>query len=75
MQKFIIDFYRKCDGSCPAVEFLDGLNVKMRAKIMVSKNATKEEIEAQALEAVKDQLTGAPKKIIVVPGRLVNIIA
>ena len=34
MQKFDIDFYKKNDGSCPVIEFLNGLDVKMRAKIM-----------------------------------------
>ena len=70
--------YPKFDPDCLVRDEIElGVQIcsKMRAKIMVSKNATKEEIEAQALEAVKDQLTGAPKKIIVVPGRLVNIIA
>ena len=38
-------------------------------------DATREEIEKAAVAAVGDALTGAPKKIIVVPGRLVNIIA
>jgi len=34
LQKFNIDFYKKNDGSCPVIEFLNGLDVKMRAKIM-----------------------------------------
>ena len=34
MQKFDVDFYKKNDGSCPVIEFLNGLDVKMRAKIM-----------------------------------------
>ena len=70
--------YPKFDVNCLVRDEIElGVQIcsKMRAKIMVSKNATKEEIESQALEAVKDQLAGAPKKIIVVPGRLVNIIA
>ena len=70
--------YPKFDVNCLVRDEIElGVQIcsKMRAKIMVSKNATKEEIEAQALEAVKDQLPGAPKKLLVVPGRLVNIIA
>ena len=34
MQKFDIDFYKKNDGSCPIIEFLNELDVKMRAKII-----------------------------------------
>lgn len=34
VQKFEIDFYRKEDGSCPVEEFLDGLDIKMRAKLL-----------------------------------------
>ena len=52
------------------------VNSKLRARITVSSSASKEEIEAAALKAVEAQLGGAkPKKVIVVPGRLVNIIA
>ena len=70
--------YPKFDVKClvrDEIELAVQVNSKMRAKIMVSKDATKEQIEAQALEAVADQISGAPKKVIVVPGRLVNIIA
>ena len=43
----------------------------------VPKDADKAAIEAAALanEDVKKFLTGAPKKVIVVPGKLVNIVA
>ena len=57
------------------VELAVQINSKMRAKVTVSSSASKDEIEKAALEAVKDQLVAAPKKVIVVPGRLVNIIA
>lgn len=57
------------------VELAVQINSKMRAKVTVATSASKEEIEKAALEAVKDQLASAPKKVIVVPGRLVNIIA
>jgi leucyl-tRNA synthetase len=53
------------------------MNGKMRGTITVSKNATKEETEAEALklENVARQLEGVSvKKIIVVPGRIVNIV-
>ena len=43
---------------------------------MVATGADKAEIEAAAVDAVKGALEGkAVKKVIVVPGRLVNIIA
>lgn len=57
------------------VELAVQINSKMRAKVTVAASASREEIEKSALEAVKDQLVAAPKKVIVVPGRLVNIIA
>ena len=57
------------------VELAVQINSKMRAKVTVAASASREEIEKAALEAVKDQLVAAPKKVIVVPGRLVNIIA
>lgn len=51
---------------------------KVRAKINVSKEATKEETEAAALEneKIKAQVEGKTiRKVIVVPGKLVNIVA
>jgi leucyl-tRNA synthetase len=53
------------------------VNGKLRDKIVVSAKATPQEIEAAALKAEKAQpfLEGKTiKKIIVVPGRLVNIV-
>ena len=50
----------------------------LRGSIRVPAGADKAAIEAAALalEAAQKQLAGAPpKKIIVVPGRLVNIVA
>lgn len=44
---------------------------KIKAKIMVATDASNEEIENMALEAVGVE---NPKKVIVVPNRLVNII-
>ena len=42
----------------------------------VSATASKDELEAVAKQAVADQLVGKTiKKVIVVPGRLVNIVA
>ncbi len=54
------------------------VNGKRRAEISVPKTATKDEIEAQALAepAIKSFLDGKDiKKVIVVPGRIVNIVA
>ena len=58
------------------VELAVQINSKLRSRITVPSDASREETEKAALEAVAAQLAGAaPKKIIVVPGRLVNIIA
>lgn len=51
---------------------------KVRAKILIDKNATKEELEKQALanESIKERLEGKTvRKVIAVPGKLVNIVA
>ncbi len=49
---------------------------KVRAHVDVAADASKEELEAAAREAVAEQLEGKDvKKVIVVPGRLVNIVA
>jgi leucyl-tRNA synthetase len=53
------------------------INGKRRAEIQVAADASKEAVEAQALalEVVQNALGGAaPKKLIVVPGRIVNIV-
>lgn len=48
---------------------------KIRAHITVSVNATKDEVEAKALDEVKGLLEGKEiRKVIVVPKRLVNIV-
>ncbi|WP_035059631.1 leucine--tRNA ligase [Andreprevotia chitinilytica] len=59
------------------IELVVQVNGKLRAQIKVAKDASKEAIEAAALadENVQKYLDGTPKKIIVVPGRLVNIVA
>ncbi len=56
------------------VEIAVQVNSKMRAKITVTTTASKEEIEKLALDAVGDQISSAPKKVIIVPNRLVNLI-
>ena len=54
------------------------INGKRRAEIKVRADMPKDEVEALALghEAVIRTLDGAaPKKVIVVPGRIVNVVA
>jgi leucyl-tRNA synthetase len=54
------------------------INGKKRADVVVPRSAGKDEIEAAvlALDAVKRALDGkAPKKVIVVPQRIVNVVA
>jgi leucyl-tRNA synthetase len=54
------------------------INGKLRGEIRVPADASKEQLEALALQSapVLKALNGAsPKKVIVVPGRLVNIVA
>lgn len=36
MSNYIINFFKKQDGSCPVEEFLDSLDYKMRAKILLA---------------------------------------
>ena len=60
------------------IQLVVQVNGKVRAKLMVSKDASKEEVEAIALadEKVKSYTDGNTiRKVIVVPGRLVNIVA
>ena len=53
------------------------VNGKRRAEIQVAKDADKADVEAMAIaeEAVQKALDGnTPKKVIVVPGRIVNVV-
>ena len=53
------------------------INGKRRSEITVAKDASKEEVEKHALadDAVQKALAGGqPKKLIVVPGRIVNVV-
>ena len=34
LERFDIDFFKKDDGTCPVVDFLDSLDVKMQAKVL-----------------------------------------
>jgi leucyl-tRNA synthetase len=53
------------------------VNGKLRGSVTVAKDADKASIEAAALahEQVQKYLVGSPKKVIVVPGKLINIVA
>jgi leucyl-tRNA synthetase len=60
-----------------AIELMLQVNGKLRGQVSVAATATREVIEAAALasEAVQKYLEGQPpKKVVVVPGRLVNIV-
>jgi leucyl-tRNA synthetase len=54
------------------------INGKLRGEVRVPADASKEQIEVLALqsEPAMKALNGiAPKKVIVVPGRLINIVS
>ena len=58
------------------IEIAVQIKGKVRARIQVAADASKEELEAAAREAVAEQIAGKTvKKVVVVPGRLVNIVA
>ena len=58
------------------VEIAVQLKGKVRARIEVAADASEEELSAAATEAIADQLEGKEiRKVIVVKGRLVNIVA
>jgi leucyl-tRNA synthetase len=59
------------------IELMVQVNGKLRGSITVAKEADKAAIEAAAManENVKKFVEGTAKKIIVVPGKLVNIVA
>jgi leucyl-tRNA synthetase len=58
------------------IEMMIQVNGKLRGSVKVAKDADKATIEAAALaeEAVQKFIEGTPKKVIVVPGKLVNIV-
>jgi leucyl-tRNA synthetase len=58
------------------IELMIQVNGKLRGSIKVPKEADKAAIEAAALacEAVQKFVEGTPKKVIVVPGKLINIV-
>jgi leucyl-tRNA synthetase len=58
------------------IEMMIQVNGKLRGSVIVPKDAGKAAIEAAALasEAVQKFVETAPKKVIVVPGKLINIV-
>ncbi|HEX8403621.1 MAG TPA: class I tRNA ligase family protein, partial [Duganella sp.] len=58
------------------IEMMIQVNGKLRGSVVVAKGADKASIEAAALasEGVQKFIEGTPKKIIVVPGKLINIV-
>ncbi|MEB0137923.1 MULTISPECIES: leucine--tRNA ligase [unclassified Undibacterium] len=59
------------------IEMMIQVNGKLRGSIKVAKDADKASIEAAALahESVQRFLEGPVKKVIVVPGKLINVVA
>ncbi|MCU5325312.1 leucine--tRNA ligase [Bacillus cereus] len=58
------------------VEIVVQVMGKVRAKLTMSKDASKDEMEKLALEAIQDQIEGKTvRKVIIVPGKLVNVVA
>lgn len=57
-------------------EYPVSINGKTRFKIPLSLKLTKEEVEQAVLSAeeIKKYIQGSPKKVIVVPGRIVNVV-
>ena len=53
------------------IEIVVQVNGRVRTHFSIAKNATREELEAHARTLVSE----SPKKVIVVPGKLVNIVA
>lgn len=60
------------------VEIVVQVNGKVRSKVKIAKDATKEEMEETALniDKIKEEIEGKTvRKVIAVPGKLVNIVA
>jgi len=50
------------------------VNGKVRGRVQVAADATEDAVRAAALAEVAEHLTGDPKKVIVVPGRMVSVV-
>ncbi len=57
-----------------SVEIALQINGKIRGTLMIDKDAAKDDVIAQAKDALADKLTGNIVKEIYVPGRIVNIV-
>ena len=58
------------------VELAVQVNGKVKAKIIVAADAAEDDVRSAGLAAVEQALAGKDvKKVVVVPGRLVNIVA
>ncbi|MCL2632466.1 MAG: leucine--tRNA ligase, partial [Coriobacteriia bacterium] len=57
------------------IEYAVQINGRIRAKFSIALDASEDEVRQIALTAVKPYLEAAePKQVVVVPGRLVNIV-
>jgi leucyl-tRNA synthetase len=56
------------------VEIVVQVNGKVRGRATVPADADRDQVEAAARAAVAEQVTGEPRKVIVVPGKLVNFV-
>ena len=64
------------DAKASEVELAVQVNGKVKAKITVASDAAEDAIRETALEAIADATAGKDiKKVIVIPGRLVNVVA
>jgi leucyl-tRNA synthetase len=50
------------------------VNGKVRGRVEVAADATEEAVRAAALVAVAEHVGGEPRKVIVVPGRMVSVV-
>jgi len=50
------------------------VNGRVRGRVEVAADATEEAVRAAALAAVAEHVTGEPRKVIVVPGRMVSVV-
>ena len=68
--------FDEAQAKAQTVEIAVQLAGKLKARIMVPADASQDELSAAAQEALADAIAGKQiKKVIVVPGRLVNIVA
>ena len=75
--KLVTEPCRKPTLTCPYHAWSYGLNGKLRARVSVAADAAKDAIESAALahEDAQRFMDGKePKRVIVVPGKLVNIV-